>query len=212
VDRILHLPRSSRPLEYRELARLGDEEIMAHLQGGSHDALAVLFDRYQRLVFSVALRIVRDQGEADDVTQIVFLDIFRAAAQFDPARGTTKVWLLQYAYHRALSRKRYLNVRSFYDLEGDEAAAAVPAGSDRPFFGLARVEMSDLLDKGLATLNAAQRNVIERASFDGLTMKEIAEKTGESLINVRHHYYRGLKKLREFVEGHAERGKAVGDA
>src|SRR5262245_56348931 len=118
--------RMPRIFGYRELARLADDEVMAHLQDGSHDALAVLFDRYQRLVFSIVVRIVRDEGEAEDVTQVVFLDIFRAAAQFDRSKGTTRVWLLQYAYHRALSRKRYLNVRSFYDLEEGEATAAVP--------------------------------------------------------------------------------------
>src|SRR5215510_4233231 len=116
---MLHLARASRKPGYRELERLSDNEVMASLQAGSHDALAVLFDRYHRLVWSIALRIVRDEGEAEDVTQIVFLDIFRAAAQFDPGRGTTRTWLLQYAYHRALSRKRYLGVRNFYDLPAD---------------------------------------------------------------------------------------------
>src|SRR5262245_11829038 len=87
-----------------ELPRLDDEGLMAALQAGAHDALAILFDRYHRLVFSIALRIVRDEGEAEDVTQIVFLDVFRAAAQFDGSKGTCKVWLLQYAYHRAISR------------------------------------------------------------------------------------------------------------
>src|SRR5215203_3896221 len=110
----------SSPTRYGELHRLGDEELMASLQAGSHDALAILYDRYHRLVLSIGLRILRDAGEAEDVTQVVFLDVFRAAAQFDPGRGTTKVWLLQYAYHRALSRKRYLNVRNYYDLKEEE--------------------------------------------------------------------------------------------
>jgi RNA polymerase sigma-70 factor (ECF subfamily) len=185
---------------------------MASLQAGSHDALAVLFDRYHRLVFSISLRILRDEGEAEDVTQVVFLDIFRAAAQFDPTRGTTKVWLLQYAYHRALSRKRHLNVRNFYDMEGDDRLAEIHLTGERPLFGLTPVELKDLLDKGLASLTDAQRTVIEQASFEGLSMKEIAGKTGESLVNVRHHYYRGLKKLRAFVERRAQAEKAVGDA
>ncbi len=66
-----------------QLKRLGDDELMASLQAGNHDALAVLFDRYNRLVFSIALKIVRDRGEAEDVLQDVFLDIFRAVAQFE---------------------------------------------------------------------------------------------------------------------------------
>jgi RNA polymerase sigma-70 factor (ECF subfamily) len=122
------------------------------------------------------------------------------------------VWLLQYAYHRALSRKRHLNVRNFYDLEGDEQLSDAPLTGERPVFGLTQVELRDLLDKGLASLTPAQRAVIEDASFGGLSMKEIAEKTGESLVNVRHHYYRGLRKLRVFVERQAEVDETVGDA
>jgi RNA polymerase sigma-70 factor (ECF subfamily) len=186
---------------HAELERLGDDEVMAHLQAGSHDALAVLFDRYHRLVLSIALRIVRDAGEAEDVMQIVFLDVFKAAAQFDPARGSTKVWLLQYAYHRALSRKRYLNVRSFYDQANDDRPPG-PAGWDRATAG-AELEQRDLLQKGLASLAERQRQVIEWASFEGLSMREIADRTGETLVNVRHHYYRGLRKLRAFVQRHS---------
>jgi RNA polymerase sigma-70 factor (ECF subfamily) len=197
---------------YRELERLSDDEVMAGLQAGAHDALAVLFDRYHTLVFSIAHRIVRDTGEAEDVTQIVFLDLFRAAAQFDASKGTTKVWLLQYAYHRALSRKRHLNVRNFYDLEPDDRVTDVPPTSERAPFGLSSVELRNLLEKGLASLTPAQRNVIERASFDGLSMKEIAEQTGETLVNVRHHYYRGLRRLRTFVESRSIVDRVAADA
>lgn len=206
-----NLTRGSQKVGYRELERLGDDEVMASLQAGSHDGLAVLFDRYNRLVRSIALRFVRDEGEADDVTQIVFMDIFRAAAQFDPARGSTKTWVLQYAYHRALSRKRHLNVRKFYDVEGDEQLAEALLTRERPAFGLTAVELKDLLDKGLSSLPAPQRFVIEQASLEGRSMREIADRTGESLVNVRHHYYRGLRKLRTFVERRAEGDTAVGD-
>src|SRR5262245_35032959 len=140
---MLHLVRDSQLPGYRELAALNDEEVMSSLQAGADDALAVLFDRYHRLVYSIAVRIVRDRGEAEDVTQIVFLDFYKAAAQFDPAKGTTKTWLLQYAYHRALGRKRHLNVRRFYDLEGDDQAAGVPAAASAS--GLAPLELRDLL-------------------------------------------------------------------
>ena len=209
---MLRLAQTSQKAAYPELERLGDNEVMASLQAGAHDALAVLYDRYQRLVFSIALRILRDEGEAEDVTQVVFLDIFRAAAQFDAAKGTTKTWLLQYAYHRAISRKRHLSVRNFYAPTGDEAAAEARSISERPVFGLNAVEAQDLLAKALAGLAAPQRSVIEQASFQGLSMKEIAEKSGETLVNVRHHYYRGLRKLRSAIERLSVVDKAAGDA
>jgi RNA polymerase sigma-70 factor (ECF subfamily) len=193
------------------MQHLDDHEVMARLRAGAPDALTVLFDRYHRLVYGIALRIVRDAGEAEDVTQTVFLDIYRAAAQFDPSKGSTKVWLLQYAYHRAISRKRYLNVRNFYDWAEVEAAAEVPlrAGSVASLSG---ADLSDLVRKGLASLNEPQRTVIEWASFEGLTLREIAEKRGETLVNVRHHYYRGLRKLRAFVERQTDVETAAADA
>jgi RNA polymerase sigma-70 factor (ECF subfamily) len=181
------------------LKQLNDEELMARLQAGENDALAVLFDRHHRLVLSIAFKIVRDVGEAEDVMQTVFFDIFRTVAQFDPSKGTTKVWLLQYAYHRAINRKQHLQVRNFYtQTDVDEA---VPFLFDRvPSLGkLTQVELKHLLKQSLATLTPAQKLVIELASHEGFSMQEISDKTGESLVNVRHHYYRGLKKLRSVV-------------
>src|SRR5260370_4310899 len=77
---------------------------MAHVSYGHDDALAVLFDPYCRLVFKIALKILRDAGEAEDVMLNVFLEIYSAAAQSDPARRTTKVRVLQYAYHPPATR------------------------------------------------------------------------------------------------------------
>ena len=198
------------PPTFAKLKDLDDDELMAHLQGGCTDALAVLFDRYYRLVLSIALKIVRDPGEAEDVMQTVFLEIFRSAAQFDPAKGTTKVWILQYAYHRAINRKQHLNARKFYsqtDLE--EVETRVPETA--PTLGrFTQPELKHLLQQGLKTLNGPQKHVVELASYDGLSMKEIADKTGDTLSNVRHHYYRGLQKLRSFVGQTAEKQKTAG--
>jgi RNA polymerase sigma-70 factor (ECF subfamily) len=82
---------------------------MLHLQQGHHNAFAVLFDRYHRLETTINSRILRDTGEAEDLMQAVFLEVFRSPAQFDLAEGTTKVWLLQYTYHRSFNRRHYLS-------------------------------------------------------------------------------------------------------
>jgi RNA polymerase sigma-70 factor (ECF subfamily) len=182
-----------------DLKLLTDDQLMVQLQGGVNDALAVLFERYHRLVFSIALKIVRDRGEAEDVTQNVFLEIYSSVAQFDPARGTLKVWLLQYAYHRAFNWKGYLNRRNFYNQEDIEELD--PVFRDE-FFTAGKYtpgELQRLMQQGLASLGAPQKRVIELANYEGLSMKEIASKTGDSLSNVRHHYYRGLQKLRSFI-------------
>jgi RNA polymerase sigma-70 factor, ECF subfamily len=203
-------PGGLQPPTLAELKGLNDVELMAHLKGGCNDALAVLFDRYYRLVLSIALKIVRDPGEAEDVMQTVFLEIFRSVAQFDPAKGTTKVWILQYAYHRAINRKQHLNARKFYsqtDLEEVENRVSETS----PTLGrFTQPELKQLIQQGLKALNDPQKRVIELASYDGLSMKEIADKTSDTVSNVRHHYYRGLQNLRSFVGRPTEKRKAAG--
>jgi RNA polymerase sigma-70 factor, ECF subfamily len=185
------------------MRNLTDEELMRHLKAGQGDALAVLFDRYHRLVLSIALKIVRDPGEAEDVMQNVFLEIFRSVAQFDPAKGSTKTWLLQYAYHRSINRRQHLVARHFYQSTDTEELETM-AGTETALGRFSRHELTHLIGQGLSTLNDRQRRVLELASYDGLSMVEIADKTGESVVNVRHHYYRGLKKLREVILGGEE--------
>src|ERR1700722_5129559 len=98
---------------FSQLKSLSDEVLMAHIEAGDGDALAVVFDRYHRLVFNVAFKILRNAADAEEVLQTVFMEIYCNAVQFNPAKGTIKMWLLQYAYHRSFNRKRYLNVRAF---------------------------------------------------------------------------------------------------
>ena len=199
-----------RPPTFAELNELSDNELMAYLRAGANDALAILFDRYHRLVLSIALKIVRDPGEAEDTMQSVFLEIFRSAAQFDPAKGTTKVWILQYAYHRAINRKKHLNARNFYNQTDLETVENYLPETASTLGSLTHSELERLLRQGLATLSGGQKRVIELASYNGLSMKEIAAKTGESVLNVRHHYYRGLQKLRAFVGRKPEMRRAAG--
>src|ERR1700722_13128 len=154
-------------LTFVQLTRLADEKVMAHVQAGHDDALAVLFDRYHRLVLSVAFKILRDVGEAEDLTQTVFLEIYKVSAQFDASRGTTKVWLLQYAYHRSMNRRQYLKRRRFYDQDrggaGDSSAATSPPNSPGV---LALPEVRSLVREGLESLNWQQRRVLEMAYFE----------------------------------------------
>lgn len=180
-------------LPSRDLDKLSDEQLMQHVREGRHDALTVLFDRYHRLVFSVAFKIVRDPGEAEEVVQTVFLDIFRAAANFDSGKGMLKVWILQYAYHRALHRRRHLVANHFYRWEDLEAAIEV--GSSRALSGEA-LDTMRLAEEMLAQLKPRRRAVLEMTYFEGLTAEEIATRLGESVHTVRHDLHRGLAALR----------------
>ena len=187
-----------RPLTYRELGSLSDEELMTHLRSGYHDALAVVVDRYQRLVWSVAQKIVHDEGEAEDVVQIVFLEFFQKMELFDSARGTLKVWLLQLAYTRSINRRYHLQRRQFYNqVEVDEQDVAQFSPAAVSAFRLNSGETARLVREVLATLNPSQRTAIELIAFEGLTFEELAKRTGETVANAKHHYYRGMMKLRE---------------
>ena len=97
-------PPSSR--SYTELRRLSDDQLMISLQAGSHDALAVLFDRFHGLVFAAVLKFVREPREAEQIMQDTFLDVFRARAQFDPSKWSALAWLLRHAYHCIISQRR----------------------------------------------------------------------------------------------------------
>jgi len=209
-DPSLATSESAPSISVRQLSHLSDEQVLAEMQAGNNDALALLFDRYHRLIFSIALKIVRDPAEAEDVMQNVFFEVFRSVAQFDPAKGTCKVWLLQYAYHRAINRRQQLNARHFYNLATIEDAEWTVSKKDSSLGRFAHAELKRLMEQGLAGLNAAQKRVIELATYQGLSMQEISVQTGESVVNVRHHYYRGLKKLRSIVENVRPKQKGVG--
>ena len=181
-------------LPSEELRQLSDEELMRRATAGHHDAITVLFDRYHLLVFDVAVRIVRDPAEAEDVVQNVFLDVFRAMANFDSRKGILKVWILQYAYHRALHRKRHLVSNHFYSWENLEAAVEI--GSGRPPWG-ELPETVRLAEQMLEKLKPNQREVVEMTYYEGLTAEEIARRLGESPHAVRHHLQRGVAVLRK---------------
>jgi RNA polymerase sigma-70 factor (ECF subfamily) len=171
---------------------------MEALCAGCNDALAVLFERHSALVFHTAKAILRDDGEAEETVQRVFLDIFRAKSQFNSKRGTFTTWLLQYAYHRSFDRRAHLQSNHFYDRSefNDLAPAELFHGAGH-LLSLQRQEVVYLIEQALAILEPRQRNVIELTYFEGLTALEIAEKTGDSASSVRHHLYRGMKKVRD---------------
>jgi RNA polymerase sigma-70 factor, ECF subfamily len=188
------------------LRRLQEEEDLARaLKAGDPDALRVIFDRYHRLVLVTALRIVHDIGEAEDLMQSIFFEIFQKAAQFDPSKGTLSKWILQYAYHRSINRKNYLSLRHFYnavdlhDSDGEEIWITKVS--------LPTQEAVRLVRELLAMLNCQHREVIECVFFGEMSLKEIAEETNQNLGTVRHHYYRGLKKLRDVLSHKNNQGE-----
>jgi RNA polymerase sigma-70 factor, ECF subfamily len=173
-----------------------DEQLMEQVSSGSKDALALLFRKHARAVRNVAYRILNDESEADDLVQEVFLFLFQKAALFDARKGSAASWIFQIAYHRALNRRQYLTVRQHYDVRELQEEHLCPG--DRRLFVDAVVART-LLSRLREQVSAEQRQTLELHLFEGYSFREIAEKTGQTLGNIRNHYYRGLERLRASV-------------
>ncbi len=192
-------PKEPCGLSVEQLGKLADPDLIAHLKAGHNDALAVLFDRYHRLILSVAFKILRDPAEAEDVMQSVFLEIYRVAEQFEASRGSAKVWLLQYAYHRSMNRRQYLKVRGFYARDQQDRPQSNSRDSrirETALEPLPFPEVRCMVREAMDSLNHPEQNVLHMAYFEDMPLRDIALTTGESLGNVRHHYYRALRRLR----------------
>ena len=190
-------------------AEPSDETLIARICIGDNEALGWLFRRYARLVWSVGRRILRNNEEADDLLQDVFLLVQRKATAFDSSKGTTRAFIVYITYQRAISRRRYLVRRHFYCPRDDERDAVDRiAASDQPQYdeSLEANFGKERLQTALAELSEVQRETLRLHFFEGYSLEEIAALTGESYGNVRHYYYRGLDKLRRHL---VDRGDAL---
>jgi len=179
------------------LRMLDDAELGAALLSGCTDALAILFERYSRLVFHIARNIVKDNGEAEETVQQVFFDLFRAIGQFRPERGSFKTWLLQFAYHRSINRREHLSANRFYSSEElDETTLGQILDETQYALQLTPLETTYFITQLLGLLKPKHRRVIELTYFEGLTAEEIASRLGEKASNVRHDLYKALSVLR----------------
>jgi len=171
-----------------------DENLADQLQGGNTEALTFLFKRHSPLLFGIARRILRNDSEAEDAVQQIFLDVVRAIHQFDPEKGTFKTWLLMFAYHRTFNCRRSQLANRFFQtdpLQDDLPELQMPASAQSV------TENSVLVYQVLKCLQPHQRRTIELVYYEGSTAEEISVRTGESVRVVRHNLYRGLDKLRK---------------
>jgi RNA polymerase sigma-70 factor (ECF subfamily) len=197
---------SSRSLSEVSAAELAgrkpdDETLLKEIRNGSKDALGALFRRHRGAVLGVAWRILRDASEAEDLCQEVFLFLFERAKLFDPEKGSGSSWIIQIAYHRAMNRRKYLAFRQHYDAQ--ELNEELIEGSKRPSL-IEGIDAERLLSRLREQLSPEQRQTLELHFFEGYTLREIAAKLEDSYGNVRHHYYRGLERLRACVMSQKE--------
>lgn len=174
-----------------------DEDLAEALLNGNPDALTVLFKRHSRIVFGIARRILRNDAEAEDCVQQIFMDVFRSIDQFDPDKAPFKTWLLLFAYHRTLNRRRSLIAARAFSTESLEDFMPELLADSCAI----EAQLHDrlLLKKALGNLQPRQQRTIELTYYEGLTAEEIAVRTGETVRVVRHNLYRGLEKLRRHL-------------
>jgi RNA polymerase sigma-70 factor (ECF subfamily) len=176
-----------------------DEFLLGQICLGDHESLGALFQRHARRTRSVALRILRDTAEAEDLVQDLFLFIQRKCGIFDSSKSSATSWIIQMAYHRAIERRRYLTTRHFYSRADTEDVRSQMVGvpTTESDYSPEAVLGRNGLEKLFRALSDDQRETLRLYFFEGFTIAEIAAKRGQPHGNVRHHYYRGLSKLRE---------------
>ena len=170
----------------RELSPPETSALIRRLVAGDHQALGALYDKYAGLVNALALRVLRDASEAEDIVQEVFVQAWRQAARFDPARGTPEAWLCTIARSRALDRLRRRTARR------EESGEQAP-----PVVATPRNEEALAVRKALEGLSEAQRRALELAYYEGLTQSEIAARLGEPLGTVKTRIRSAMLRLRE---------------
>ena len=186
---------------------LTDLELLEHISNQDRNALATLYERFGRRVFSLAVRILSDSVSAEEVTQDVFMSVWRRGATYVSKKGKFTTWLFSIAHNRTIDelRKRrrdlsrtnddiddHLNLKS-----GDVSPADATVAQSE--YAKIRAAMEDLPEE--------QKNVVELSYFKGLTQTEIAEKTGQPLGTVKTRMRLALKKLRKALS--AELGTQV---
>lgn len=187
---------------------------MAELGEGRVEALERLYDRYSSLVFSVALRVLTDRPLAEDVTQEVFLRLWRRPWSYDPERGRFRSWLMSVTRNRSIDERRRV-VRRLRLEEREDDRRPDPPATGRfydPQLETVLAEERRAVREAMTRLPPAQREVIELAYFGGLTQVEIAARTGEPLGTVKTRVRLGIQKLRVALVGLRSDGSEIADA
>lgn len=201
VSNVLHAPQ--RPAVPPELER-GLRAIMLRVQSGEKRALTELYDHTRGAVYALVLRVVRDEGAAEEVTLDVYLQVYRRAGEYDGTRGSVLAWLVMLARSRAIDRVRARGVRERHldrsvALERVDGRAAPREDEPAPEAQLALRQCSAAVQAALRHLSAEQREVIERAYFDGLSGSEIAAALAIPLGTVKSRIRAAMLLLRQHL-------------
>jgi RNA polymerase sigma-70 factor, ECF subfamily len=177
-----------------------DRSSLERMAAGDHEALAELYDRHGRMVFSLALRIVRDQRDAEEVVQDVFAQAWRESGRYSAGRGSVIAWLMTLTRSRAVDRLRGRKARP--DTATDsEPIVAIADGAAPADEQLSAAAQAAQVRTALNALPLVQRLAIELAFYEGLTHTEIADRLEQPLGTVKTRIRQGLLKLRDQLSG-----------
>ena len=184
-----------------------DDELAEHFRAGDEHALRIAYDRYGRAVFHMAVRLLPNRADAEDVTQATFVAAWQGRQTFDPDRGSLLSWLLGIARRKAVDRIRTA-VREGRITETIRALPEPAAPAETPERIVDRLVVAD----ELARLPADQRRMLELAFYDDLTHQQIAQVTGVPLGTVKSHIRRGMASLKRRweVDGVASGTRSAG--
>lgn len=191
------------PIRERKVNRSPESQLLLeHLQlmaTGNHVALGKCYDIMGPVVFSLAVRMLRDRAAAEDVTQDIFVQIWRQAANYDTSRGSPEAWIMMIARTRILDRLRSRNAGVILKPVGDNLPDA-PDADDWPEDLAISHEQAACVRQALAELPHDQRHAIELAFFDGLTHVQISEKLNVPLGTIKTRIRLGLMKIRDMLQ------------
>lgn len=180
-----------------------DVPLLQRIAARDTAALAELYDRHSRLLFSLILRILQDRGEAEDVLQETFVRVWNRAEIYDPRLGGPLPWIVRVARNRALDRVRARRVRAAVDTPALDVSAIEPTPDttiQSPEAAMLETERRVRLTDALAGLPVEQRRLIEAAFFEGYTHSELARRFGLPLGTVKTRIRAGMLAMRQGLE------------
>ena len=178
----------------QELAHLSDEALVALAARSEETALAELYDRYGRPAYGLALRILRDEGLAEDAVQDAFLTVWRTAQRYVPERGKASTWILTLVHRRAVDVVRREQRRRADSLDAANEPST-GAADEEAWLRLQR----ERVQHALRQLPVQQREALELAYYGGFTQSELAERLGQPLGTIKSRMFMGLARLRELL-------------
>ena len=185
-------------LEGTDQQVLTDAQLLALIARGENWALSEIYDRYSRLVFSLALKILNDRASAEEIVQQVFTKVWRSARDYRAERGKFSSWVTSITHHQCIDELRRRRVRPVTQ-PGDEELLCELASDDDPAQAVQYVFEQARVRKALQQIPAEQRIVIELAFWGGLTHQEIAVYCHSPLGTVKTRSRLGLQRLKRLL-------------